>query len=92
MQRKLTTVETYMEGLRQLQVAVDELDQAHATLRDVGMDRYSTSRVPWGPRLSLDEIYKHAESLLKDLQTADCDMCGAPVVLHPVEGCEEWRD
>lgn len=92
MPRKLTQVEIYMEALRQLEVAVDELDQAHSTLRQVDMERYSASRVRNRGRLTIKEIYEHAESLLKDLNAADCEECGALIVMHPVEGCKEWRD
>lgn len=87
----MTEIEIFREGVRQLTVAVTEIDQAHASLRDIGMERYAASRVR-NRRLDLAELYDHAESLLKDLEASECESCGLLIGQHPVDGCTEWRE
>lgn len=88
----MTQIETFREAVRQLTVAVEEIDQAHATLRDVGLHNYAASKVRNQRRLNLEELYDHAESLLRDLEGSECDACGLLIGQHPVDGCKEWRD
>lgn len=60
------TIEKYREAIDAWRHACDELDQAHACLRDVEM-QYVTAR-NGGNRMDAMQIYKMADALLKELE------------------------
>jgi hypothetical protein len=76
----MTQFEIYTEAVKQMEAAVAELDQAHATLRDIGLHQYSE---PWkGNPLSIEKLYKRADELLATLRRVECDECGRPLAAH----------
>lgn len=62
---KPTRMELYKQAIEQLQRAVDELDQCHATLKDIGED----------VSVDLLDVGELVDRLLKELKTAECDEC-----------------
>ena len=81
-----TPLETYTNAVVQLENAIDELDQAHALLKDIGCHQYEAPI----RRRSIDQMMRDAEALLKAMQTLTCDSCGRPVSKHENGECEEW--
>jgi hypothetical protein len=83
---KSTPLEIYAAALAQLENAVDELDQAHALLKDIGCHQIA------GPirRRSFDQVYLDAEAVLTAIRTLTCDSCGRAVAAHENGDCEEW--
>lgn len=67
--------------------AVDEMDQAHAALRDAGLHKYHTG---YGS-LSADSLVDRAMQLLKSLEQLTCDDCGEPVATHAGSECPYWE-
>jgi hypothetical protein len=77
---------TYAEAIMQIETAVAELDQAHATLKDIGCHQY--------PGLirqrSITQVRLDADAVLDAMRALDCDTCGRPVRAHKPGECEEW--
>lgn len=80
----MTHFEMYGESIRQLQEALEALDQAHSTMRDAGVDDVSSGREP--SSLSVKRLVSHAEGLLAELEKAECD-CGHRLSLHAEPSC-----
>lgn len=85
----MTQYQIYTEAVRQMETAVAELDQAHATLRDIGLQDYTAA---WkGGKLSISTLYKRADELLTVLRRVECDECGRPLADHAqdVSNCDQ---
>ena len=86
---KLTRFALYEQALEQLQEAFDTLDQAHASMKDARVGDVE-SRGACG--LSISRVIWHVESLIGELETAECDDCGHKLTLHGERyGCEHER-
>ena len=85
----MTQYQIYTEAVRQMETAVAELDQAHATLRDIGLHQYCEPRR--GNPLSAEKLYKRADELLATLRAATCDECGRTLAAHAadVTNCDQ---
>ena len=81
-----TQLELWREACEQLTRAVDELDQAHSTLRQIGMAQISALGFL---KPNIRELYSDAESLLSVIKGFTCDDCAKP--LAECE-CPEWRE
>lgn len=68
-------VTTYNEAVAFLRAAVDNLDQAHAALKDINLDQYVSTRVH-GHYASLLDAVAMADKLLEDVLAARCEECG----------------
>jgi hypothetical protein len=79
-------LEVYREAILQLGVAVDQLDQAHSVLKEIGLHRYTG---PLGRR-SMEEVCVDAERVLAQVETLECDSCGRAVAAHQEGECAEW--
>jgi hypothetical protein len=81
MPRAIEPIDQYAEALTWLENAATEIDQAHATLKDLCLDWY-------GPRgLSIRKVSDDVERILKALKEMECDECGKPIK----ENCLCWR-
>jgi hypothetical protein len=89
MANKVSNLETYREALEWLKAAMDQVDQAHANLRDVHLTWVRSCRGPHG--VSMDSLYGHMESILRNLEQIECDECGHAVAAHPHADCKEWQ-
>ncbi|MGA7239989.1 MAG: hypothetical protein WBY44_30185 [Bryobacteraceae bacterium] len=88
MTRKLTPLETYANAIAQLANAIDEMDQAHALLKEIGCHQLA------GPirRRSIEQVCLDADAALKGIQDLCCDSCGRAVAAHENGDCEEWSN
>jgi|KBSMisStandDraft_5_1062788.scaffolds.fasta_scaffold2781228_2 hypothetical protein len=68
-------VATYNQAIRFLEEAVEALDQAHACLKDVGMDQVISTKT-WGRYVSLLNAVALTDKLLDDARSARCEDCG----------------
>lgn len=84
----MTQYQIYTEAVKQMEAAVAELDQAHATLRDIGLHQYTG---PWRAKLSVETLYERADELLTTLRSVECDECGRPLAAHAadVTNCDQ---
>jgi hypothetical protein len=74
-QTKITNWDRYTEALRMVTEAVGLLDEAAGELKKARISAQAGGyRKP-----TAFELYVDAESLLKDLQTAECDDCAKPL-------------
>jgi hypothetical protein len=69
---------TYKEAISQLIDAVNALDQAHASLKDIDLHNYISTK-SWGRHMSLLDAVAIADKLLFDAQNATCPDCGKPL-------------
>ena len=67
-------VRDYADALTFLERAVDSLDQAHALLREVGMQHAIATRL-WGRHASILDAVAMADTLLEDARNARCEYC-----------------
>jgi ribosomal protein S27AE len=84
-----TRFELWKQAIEQLTRAAAELDQAHATLKDCGLDDIDAGgyRKPTIKNLVID-----AEGLLQELRHAECDECNHRIAHHGDRyGCEYER-
>lgn len=86
MPTKVSNLETYREALRQLSVAMDEVDQAHATLKDIDL---AWIRTRGG--VGIGNVDGYLESIIKTLEQLECDECGRAINTHPHADCKEWQ-
>ena len=89
MATKVSNLETYREALQQLSAAMDAVDQAHATLKDINLAWVPSQSGPYGANIA--KVYSHLESIVKTLEQIDCDECWRPVSIHPHADCKEWQ-
>jgi hypothetical protein len=82
-----TKVQQYLDAVAAWRKACDEIDQAHAVLRDIGLHKYHTG---YGS-LSADSLVDRAGQLLKSLEELACDDCGEPVATHAGTDCPYWE-
>jgi len=77
--RKLTDPQgTLREALAQMRTAEDALDQAHAMLRDLGLDKWiDTGSGPY--RQTVGSAYEIVAALIDDLSSVKCPDCGEPM-------------
>lgn len=77
-----TRFEIYKQALLDLKRALADLDQVHASLKDVGLDRVNA-----GPRdLKIQEIVFQVDRLFHELGRAECPQCTHLITLH-APGC-----
>lgn len=84
-----TKFEVWKQACLDLERAVAELDQIHASLKDCGLDDVDAGgyRKP-----TIKHLVSDAEGLLKNLREAKCDECWHPISLHGDRyGCELER-
>ena len=90
MPRKSTRFELYRQAVAQLRKAVDALDQAHATLKDLKIDKAVEADTLH--RFNARQLCRYMEGLLTDLNTLECEDCGHPLSKHGDKyGCEYDR-
>jgi hypothetical protein len=89
----MSRLETWKEAIQQLGVAVGQLDQAHATLKDLGMENVGDHDAQaYGSVMTLKSVRRHADEILKAAKTADCDECGHAISMHEDKyGCQYER-
>jgi hypothetical protein len=76
---KTTRFTLYEQALEQLQEAFDALDQAHASMKGARVDDVESQGAS---SLSIKRIIWHLESLIGELETAECDDCGHKLTLR----------
>jgi hypothetical protein len=85
-----TRYEIWKHAVEQLGLAIAALDQAHASMRDVGLDD-----VPSDPNrnsLLILDLVQHAERILEGIKTAECEECFHAIAKHGDRyGCEYER-
>ncbi len=79
---KPTRYEIYAQALAQLAVAVEALDQAHASMRDAQVDDVATTNGTWPGPMTVTKLRISATGLLNALHHAECEDCGLPYSLH----------
>lgn len=65
-----TRIELYKEALQQLGVAIDQLDQAEATFKDLGLQGLTSSGFR---RPNIHQLVTDAQGLLEKLQSANAE-------------------
>lgn len=83
-----TRIEIYQQAVLDLERAVSELDQVHASLKDIGFDQITISsvgRLLTDPRTILN-LVDYAEAMLKELRIAACPDCEHLIDGHEKEG------
>ena len=83
----ITPVAIYETAKEMLLAACDALDQAHAAMRDAGLERIVSVRGTYS--LEVKQLAKHAELLYAELETAECEHCGHALELHRGSDCDE---
>ena len=89
----MTNIDLYREAVEQLGVAVDQYDQALATLKDLNLHTgIAAGRRGYrciDPRVITGEM----DDLLAGLKRLECDECGHLVSAHGTPGCPctEWE-
>jgi len=79
----------YGEAIEQLETACNELDQAHATLRDLEMEHTS---IRSGQReYDVAGVFRLAATLLDAIKHAQCGQCWEEIAQHPRADCSEWQ-
>jgi ribosomal protein S27AE len=84
-----TRFELWKQAIEQMEHAIAELDQAHATMKDCRLDDVDAGgyRMP-----TIKHLVSDAEGLLRELRTAECDDCGHAIAKHGDRyGCEYER-
>ena len=84
------TVEKYKEAVEAWRKAVEELDQAHAVLRDIGLHK-AVDTAGGAYRMTPDSVTGLAFSLLEKLENYTCDECGRGIADHDGVDCQEWK-
>ena len=69
------------EALAWLTAAYGHLDQAHANLKDIGLDYVGSDGLR--PRLTAEDLVDHCGSLIENLKHEICDNCCGPILDHP---------
>ncbi|HLG97111.1 MAG TPA: hypothetical protein VKX49_12430 [Bryobacteraceae bacterium] len=88
---KTTRYELWKQSIEQLQQAIDALDQAHATMKSIGLEDVDNG-CGGAYRATIKSVCGNAESILEELRTADCDECQHAIQLHVEKyGCEYER-
>ena len=77
-----TRYEMYTQAIEQLSVAVQALGQAHASMRDAGVDDIATRKGSYAGPVAAVKLRLSLDGLLAELKGADCDDCGLPLLLH----------
>jgi hypothetical protein len=76
--KTVSRTEIYNAALEQLRIADEAMDQAHAMLKDLGLDDYVETG--YGPRRQNARSLSLAVSgLLEDLRDVKCPDCGEPL-------------
>lgn len=90
MRPKASDRELYDQAIEQLETAVNELDQAHATLRDISLQ--DTVVVHTFQRdITIAGIFRLASALLDRLKQVECDTCLDEISRHPLPDCPHWQ-
>lgn len=84
-------LELYREALQQLAVAMDQLDQADAILRDINLAWIASDGRGSQYGLSVSKLHSRLESIVANLEQLDCDECGRAIRNHPHADCKEWQ-
>jgi|SRR5579872_1203805 len=89
-----TRFEMYQQAIEQLTEAVDALDQAHASMKDAGIQDIDSGFSPIFRGLDIRAVVHHAQKILDELKTAECDECGHALLKHgdAFTGCDHARD
>ena len=80
-QTKQSAAATYKEAMSELMDAVNALDQAHGMLKEIGWDRYISTKVSGMAyrHVTLLDAVAIADKLLYDMQHTTCPDCGRPL-------------
>jgi hypothetical protein len=88
-----TRFEIYKQAVRDLEHASAELDQVHASLKDIGFQDLQIPAVGWvGNWPRIDSLVKHLDALREALLEAECPECDHAIAKHGDKyGCEYER-
>jgi hypothetical protein len=79
-----TRFEIYKQALLDLERAIAELDQVHASLKDIGLQRIIEGSHTVG------DLVMQGDELLNELRIAECPECDHPIAQHDrSNGCWE---
>jgi hypothetical protein len=86
----MTAIKTYQEALYFLRSAEEALDQAHAQLRDLGLDKYiDTCCGQMYRNHNVGSAHAIVEGLIENLTEVECPECGKPMAEN--EACLAGR-
>jgi hypothetical protein len=88
MATKVSNLELYRQAMEQLAAAMDQVDQAHATLKDINLSWIRSGQGAYS--VDIANVYNHLESIAINLEKMDCDECGRAISGHPHADCKEW--
>lgn len=71
-----------LEAVASFKTAVEELDQAHAVLKDIGLDRVVDNGRGGIRNLTFDQANSEICTIFANLLTWQCDECGQPLAEH----------
>ena len=80
-------IQQYLDAVEAWKKACDEIDQAHAVLRDIGLHTFVCGFATF----SADKLHNKAFALLKELEELTCDDCGERVSTHASSDCPYWE-
>jgi cellobiose-specific phosphotransferase system component IIA len=69
--KQMSALSTFREALLEIENAADALDQAHSSLKQLGLHRYRKGA--YGE--SIESLSEHAFELLKYLRQVKCEEC-----------------
>jgi len=81
-----TRFEIYTQSLLDLKRSIAELDQVHASLKDVGFHRTLIGR--YVDQRTIKDLVEDAGTLLRELSSAECPECSHRISFHGgASGC-----
>jgi hypothetical protein len=89
-----TRFDHYTEALRFMREAAVAIDQAHACMKDAGLDDLEIKRARGGSPdwINVGALSNQVAGMLKELETADCPQCDHRIIKHADKGgCEYER-
>ena len=79
---KVPNIELWKQAVAELEVAIDALDQAQSTMKDINCHGIQ-AKTFGSPNVKM--LVAATASLLEELKTTDCDECNHPVAGHDSE-------
>lgn len=83
-------IKKYLDAVKAWKKACDEIDQAHAVLRDIDLHKYHEGSSLYG-HSSAEDIHNRAFQLLQELEVLPCEDCGGLVSTHSETECPYWE-
>ena len=84
----LTPLQIYQAALAQLSNALDELDQAHSLLKEIGCHQLRGRT----RHRDISQALLDLAAVEDAMDTLCCDSCGKPVSKHEEGECEDWSN